>query len=196
MTDAGRRKGLRAVAVIGVVLLSLAGGLVYRKFAENAKKAEYPRKYEAIAAREAELACIPESAVYAVMKTVSDFDPAFSSKDGRSGLFGLTPELFSALASEKGESTDPRLLYDPEVSIGFGCFWFGQLYREYRSWEAVFTCYAAGRDAVERQITEDGGFDPSKYPSDVAALAKKLGQAMKTYEKLYPETGDETGDGR
>ncbi len=196
MGESGKSRAWRTVLILAAILLSLAGGLVYRKFAENAKKKEYPKKYETIVASEADLAGIPESAVYAVMKTVSGFDPAFSSEDGRSGLFGLTPELFSSLAEEKGESTDPRLLYDPEVSIGFGCYWIGQLYREYRSWEAVFTCYAAGRDAVERQITEDGGFDPSKYPSDAAKLAKNLGQAMKTYEKLYPDTGAETGAGR
>jgi len=182
-----KKKTFRTIAALSVVLLSIAGGLLYSAIAGQARKKDYPRPFADTVSREAAAAGIPEAAAYAAIKISSEFDPAFSGEDGKRGLFGFTPELFSELASQAGESDDPRLLFDPEVSVRFGCRYLASLYKDYLSWEAVWTAFAAGRDEVDAQIETDGGFNPASYGQTVRKKVKTLLETVKIYETLYPE---------
>ena len=186
--EADRRvKTINRIAAVSVILLSLIGGLVFTVVSERSEKKRYPQKYAETVSREAAAAGIPESAAYAAMLVTSGFDPAFTGDNGEAGLFGMTPEVFSELAAKTGESDDQRLLHDPEVSIKFGCMQIAMLWREYRSWETVWTAFTAGRAAVEEQTGADGSLDLSKYPRAVSQRVKKLLAALEKYEELYGE---------
>ncbi len=186
--EADRRlKTINRIAAVSVILLSLIGGLVFTVVSEKSEKKKYPQKYAETVSREAAAAGIPDSAAYAAMYVTSGFDPAFTGDNGEAGLFGMTPEVFSELAAKSSESDDPRLLHDPEVAIRFGCMQIARLWREYRSWETVWTAFTAGRDTVEEQIAADGTLDLSKYPRAVTRRVSKLLAALEKYEELYGE---------
>lgn len=186
--EADRRlKTINRIAAVSVILLSLIGGLVFTVVSEKSEKKKYPQKYAETVSREAAAAGIPDSAAYAAMYVTSGFDPAFTGDNGEAGLFGMTPEVFSELAAKSSESDDPRLLHDPEVAIRFGCMQIALLWREYRSWETVWTAFTAGRDTVEEQIAADGTLVLSKYPRAVTRRVSKLLAALEKYEELYGE---------
>ena len=103
-------------AVILVTLPPLAG---------RAERLLYPRKYEALVDQWAETYGLDPLLVDAFIRTESGFDPQATSTVDARGLMQMTEETFiwlrSKIASDEGLTFDD--LYDPAVSIRFGCYY-------------------------------------------------------------------------
>ena len=85
----------------------------------------YPRKYSQQVEQWAAEYELDPLLVYAFIRTESGFDPAATSSVEARGLMQMTEETFiwlrSKIAPDEGLTFDE--LYDPDVSIRFGCYY-------------------------------------------------------------------------
>ena len=122
---ARRRKKMRSrrLFLLGMALILLF--VLVPNLWGRAERLLYPRKYEALVDQWAETYGLDPLLVDAFIRTESGFDPqATSSVDAR-GLMQMTEETFiwlrSKIAPDEGLTFDE--LYDPDVSIRFGCYY-------------------------------------------------------------------------
>lgn len=123
-----RKQQRRRQLVLRLAALCLAVVLTVCAVPPLCNRAEqllYPRKYEQLVEKWAAAYELDPLLVYAFIRTESGFDPqATSSVDAR-GLMQMTEETFiwlrSKIAPDEGLTFDD--LYDPDVSIRFGCYY-------------------------------------------------------------------------
>jgi len=178
------------IAILVMLLISIAGGFITEQLLSNYRKGEYPREYPELVEEYAFDCRIPEWAVYASMKLRSGFNASLRSDDGKTGLFQLTDEQYYLL-SDPADALDPGLLYDPGINIKLGCRWISSLYERYGSWDAVWAAMYAGEETVDGWLTpaKDGsGMVLKSIPDkDTAAYAEKMTKIIEKYKKLYEE---------
>ena len=95
--------------------------------------------------------------VCAVIYTESSFKENATSRVGAKGLMQIMPQTGQEIADALGEPFSEEMLYDPEVSIRYGCYYL----REQRDWfdqnEAVtLAAYNAGPHRAQLWISEYG----------------------------------------
>ena len=110
-----------------VVLVCIAAVLLTAlpPLAREADRLLYPRKYSRQVEQWAAEYELDPLLVYAFIRTESGFDPAATSSVEARGLMQMTEETFiwlrSKIAPDEGLTFDD--LYDPDVSIRFGCYY-------------------------------------------------------------------------
>ena len=110
-----------------VVLVCIAAVLLMAlpPLAREADRLLYPRKYSRQVEQWAAEYELDPLLVYAFIRTESGFDPAATSSVEARGLMQMTEETFiwlrSKIAQDEGLTFDE--LYDPDVSIRFGCYY-------------------------------------------------------------------------
>ena len=182
-----KRRGKFGRVLLLVLFLAVAFGLVRFKLLPSF----YPQKYqEQVSAYAAEYQ-LPESLVYAVIKTESDFDPyANSHKDAR-GLMQILLSTGSWAAEKLGlENYTDESLYDVDTNLHIGCWYLARLYEQFGSIPVALAAYNAGEGNVSRWLTEsaysaDGEtLDTIPYPATDDYVKTVLRRQM-IYEKLY-----------
>lgn len=122
---ARRRKKKRIRRLILLVLAVLLALVVLPRTWDGAERMLYPRKYEALVDQWAETYELDPLLVDAFIRTESGFDPQATSTVDARGLMQMTEETFiwlrSKIAPDEGLIFDD--LYDPAVSIRFGCYY-------------------------------------------------------------------------
>lgn len=110
-----------------VVLVCIAAVLLMAlpPLAREADRLLYPCKYSQQVEQWAAEYDLDPLLVYAFIRTESGFDPAATSSVEARGLMQMTEETFiwlrSKIAPDEGLTFDE--LYDPDVSIRFGCYY-------------------------------------------------------------------------
>lgn len=122
---ARRRKKKRIRRLILLVLAVLLALVVLPRAWDGAERMLYPRKYEALVDQWAETYDLDPLLVDAFIRTESGFDPQATSTVDARGLMQMTEETFIWLRSKiaPDEGLTFADLYDPEVSIRFGCYY-------------------------------------------------------------------------
>lgn len=117
-----RRMVRRLVALCLAVVLTVC---VVPPLYNRAEQLLYPRKYEQLVEKWAAAYELDPLLVYAFIRTESGFDPQATSTVDARGLMQMTEETFiwlrSKIAPDEGLTFDE--LYDPDVSIRFGCYY-------------------------------------------------------------------------
>ena len=108
------------MCLLALVLLVAAPHLWHR-----AEQLLYPRKYEQMVDQWAQTYNLDPLLVDAFIRTESGFDPVATSSVDARGLMQMTEETFLWLRSKiaPDESLTFDDLYDPAVSIRFGCYY-------------------------------------------------------------------------
>ena len=110
-----------------VVLVCIAAVLLMALplLAREADRLLYPRKYSRQVEQWAAEYELDPLLVYAFIRTESGFDPAATSSVEARGLMQMTEETFIWLRSKIAPDEDLTFdeLYDPDVSIRFGCYY-------------------------------------------------------------------------
>lgn len=111
-----------------LVVLACIAAVILVTLPPLARKADqllYPRKYSQQVEQWAAEYGLDPLLVYAFIRTESGFDPAATSSVDARGLMQMTEETFiwlrSKIAPDEGLTFDD--LYDPAVSIRFGCYY-------------------------------------------------------------------------
>lgn len=173
-----------------VVLLA---GFVWFAFCSvqpDVMELSYPRKYKSIVTEQAAEYDLEESLVYAVIKAESNFDAEAVSSVGAVGLMQMMPETFYWMQTHVGETYDESALYEPEVSIRFGCALLRLLLSEYGDLTVALCAYNAGMGNVASWLSDSAYSDDGKTLKaipfgETEAYVQKVLQYKETYEEIY-----------
>ena len=124
---AKRQKRKRSVflPLLAVLLvLALAGTVLFSAFREKIDRWEYPQRYEEYVEYYAGKYGIDPMILYAFIRTESNFDPNVDSDAGARGLMQITEVTFDWIKTKIAPTENLTFddLYDPETNIRFGSY--------------------------------------------------------------------------
>ena len=178
-----------------VVLVCIAAVLltVLPPLAREADRLLYPRKYSRQVEQWAAEYELDPLLVYAFIRTESGFDPAATSSVEARGLMQMTEETFIWLRSKiaPDEGLTFADLYDPEVSIRFGCYYLHLCLTRYNGDVATATAaYHSGWGSVDNllQMEEHSadGVTLQGFPyNQMNHYVKKITSCYAAYQRIY-----------
>lgn len=148
----------KTLIIISILIASALIALLYVNIDTAITKANYPMpsQYAKAVKANAEEYSVPETLIFAVIKTESKFRSDAVSKAGAIGLMQMTPETFFWLSEKAGDDySDKNLLYNPEISIKYGTYYLSWLYSRFGSWETALAAYNAGHGKVDEWLKDD-----------------------------------------
>lgn len=182
-----------AFVIALILLLSIGLGFLSDFAITCFEKNAYPRKYEEYITVYAEKYGIPETLIYAVVRTESKFDSGAVSSAGAVGLMQMLPDTFKWLTDEiLFDHFDSGMLYDPETNIRYGTYYLSRLYDRYGRWDLALAAYNGGVGNVDKWLTDDsyadgeGGLKRIPF-RETRQYVKKVMDAWDMYERLYGE---------
>ena len=185
----------RPVAIILILAISLAVGLLVDVIWSALDRAVYPQKYSEYVEKYAAEYNIPEDMIYATIKVESSFEPDAISRAGARGLMQLMPSTFEWLTSDEhlGEHLTPNLMYDPETNIRYGVYYIKYLFTKFDyNWDLTYAAYNGGEGNVAKWLEDkkysDGEGGLKDYPDEFGETknyVKKMHRAREMYQKLY-----------
>lgn len=178
----GTRKLIAAVAAVFAVVI-IFGSMFFTA------RALYPRPYRDTVRHSG----LPESLVYAVIKTESGFREHAVSRAGAVGLMQLLPSTAEFICRKEQIVFEPSRLTEGKYNILLGCKYFLYLLGRFSEPETVIAAYNAGEGTVSEwlqnsEYSEDGKtliYIPYKETSE---YLKKIKKNKKIYEFFYDKT--------
>lgn len=193
---ARRRKKKRIRRLILLVLAVLLALVVLPRTWDGAERMLYPRKYEALVDQWAETYELDPLLVDAFIRTESGFDPQATSTVDARGLMQMTEETFIWLRSKiaPDEGLTFADLYDPEVSIRFGCYYLHLCMERYKGdVSTAAAAYHSGWGTVDAllQMEEHSadGETLQGFPyNQMNHYVKKITSCYAVYQRIYAGT--------
>lgn len=152
----------------------------------------YPEKYSEFVLPEAAKNNLEPEFVYAVIKAESDFNPEAVSKVGAMGLMQMTPSTFAWVQTMMPSDPDyeKEALFDPEISIRYGCKYLAWNIEQFGNLEAALCAYNAGPGNVSKWLENESyssdGETLDYIPfQDTAAYVKNVMRYYAKYKELY-----------
>lgn len=191
--DKQKRKRKRiSSAKIFVIVLAATALIVFAVFyvGKTTFKTVYPMKY----ADEVQKYCkeydVPETLMFAVIRTESGYDKDAKSGAGALGLTQITPETFKWLQTKTGEKYSDSDLFTPEISIKYGTLFYSMLLDEFGDTKTAIAAYHAGRGKVnswlnDKKISPDGKTVQNIPSGETHNYVEKVLKAVSIYENLY-----------
>lgn len=171
---------------LAVWLLSISFGSYYR--------AAYPVRYADAVQLAAQQTGLPQSLIYAVIRSESGFRPGVESSVGARGLMQITPDTLSWVRYRLGEqgASDPELLWQPETNIHYGSNTLALLQHEFGTVETALAAYHAGFGNVTKWLADPryspDGVTLTDIPfGDTASYVTKVLQTATMYQNVYHE---------
>ncbi len=162
--------------------------------AEAAERAQHPLYYEDWIRHYAEAQGIDPALVASIILCESSFDPMATSRLNARGLMQTMQDTADWIAHKLDEDNSDYsfdLLYDPETSIRFGCWYLGYLSRRFDGDLKKIVCaYHAGQGNVDSWLknpaySSDGvTLDAIPY-ENTAHYAGRVLRAIEVYRKYY-----------
>ena len=130
--------------------------------------------------------------VYAFIRTESGFDPAATSSVEARGLMQMTEETFiwlrSKIAPDEGLTFDD--LYDPDVSIRFGCYYIHLCMERYGDVATAAAAYHSGWGTVDNLLrmeehSSDGQTLKGFPYNQMHHYVEKITASYAVYTRLY-----------
>jgi len=181
----------RAAVIALLAVLAIGLGFLADFAITCFEKRAYPQKYADYVETYAQQYGVPESLVYAVIRTESGFDSGAVSPVGAVGLMQLMPDTFEWLTDEiLFDHLESGMLYDPETNIKYGTYLLSRFYDRYGDWDLTLAAYNGGVGNVDKWLEDpaysDGEGGLKKIPfKETRNFVKKVSDAKKTYERLY-----------
>ena len=181
----------RGLAITVIVLISIGLGFFADFVVTCLGKSAYPQGYSEYVTVYAEAYGVPETLVYAVIRTESDFESGAVSGAGAIGLMQLMPSTFQWLTDDKlFEHLEDGMLYDPETNIRYGTYYLSLLYDRYGRWDLALAAYNGGLGNVDEWLEDDryadgeGGLKKIPF-KETRQFVSRVTEAWEMYEKLY-----------
>ena len=183
----------RAAVIAAILAISIGFGFLFDFICVCVEKRIYPLGYVEYVERYATQYGLPPEAVFALIKTESNFDSAAVSSAGAIGLTQLLPDTFLWLTDEiLFDHLDAGMLYDPETNVRYGTYYLSRLYDQFGSWELAFAAYNAGPGRVMEWLEDDryadgeGGLKKIPF-TETRRHVKKATDTMNVYGRLYKD---------
>ena len=179
---------LVVLACIAAVILTVLPPL-----ARKADQLLYPRKYSRQVEQWAAEYELDPLLVYAFIRTESGFDPAATSSVDARGLMQMTEETFLWLRSKLGLGEEVSFgdLYDPDVSIRFGCYYLHLCLVRYNGdISTAAAAYHSGWGTVDALLQKEehseDGLTLSGFPyNQMHHYVEKITACYAKYTELY-----------
>ena len=119
-----RKRSILAPILALLLVLALAGTLLFSTFRDKIERWEYPQRFTEYVEYYAGKYGIDPMILYAFIRTESNFDPNADSDAGARGLMQITEVTFDWIKMKIAptESLTFDDLYDPETNIRFGSY--------------------------------------------------------------------------
>lgn len=188
-----RKRSVLAPILAVLVVLALAGTLLFSTFQDKIERWEYPLRYQEYVEYYAGKYAIDPMILYAFIRTESNFDPDVDSNAGARGLMQITEVTFDWIKTKIAPTEDLTFddLYDPETNIRFGTFFISYCLKKYNNHLATAAAaYHNGVGAVdtllaEEQYSTDGiTLDHYPYPQ-MRQYVKKITESYQRYSEIY-----------
>lgn len=179
----------KTFTILGILVVAALVATLWERVDDAFLRKTYPQKYAESVEKYAAEYDVPESVVYAVIKTESGFIPDAVSLKGAIGLMQITPDTFDWLCSKTGDEANSLLLYEPDTNIRYGTYFLSLLHNEYKAWDTVYAAYNAGRGRVNswlasEEYNNNGRLKNIPY-EETASYVKKVEKAQSVYARLY-----------
>ena len=130
--------------------------------------------------------------VCGVIYTESKFKEGEVSSAGACGLMQIMPKTGEEIAKSLGEPFERNNLFDPEVSIRYGCYYLReQLDRFDQNPAVALAAYNAGPTAAASWCSQYGLDSRGRIKyipyEETRNYVNRVFQAQENYENLYPE---------
>lgn len=193
---AARRRRLRFVrGCFSVALLLALACAVLGPGLEWIERHIYRIRYQPALDHYAAEQGIPPAFAAAIIFHESRFNPDAVSSVGARGLMQIMPETGEWIAGKLGEKDafSAERLFDPEVSIRYGCWYLGFLSRLFGGDPVkIAASYHAGQNAVagwleDPDVSPDGWtltLESIPYP-DTRQYAERVVKTFEIYQKIY-----------
>lgn len=182
------------IAVVCIIVASVAIGFIYDAVMNRAEAKDYPREYSEYVEKWAKEYGVPEYIVYSVIKAESDFDPNTVSSADAVGLMQIraakSSNTFEYIAGMVGDKYDPSLHFDPNTNIKYGTYYLSYLYSRFDNWSTVFAAYNGGEGNVSKWLKDPtcslDGKTLYRIPfTETRDYVKKVNGYCKAYRRLY-----------
>ena len=183
----------RAAVIALIAVFAIGMGFLADFVITCFEKRSYPREYTEYVETYAEQYGVPETLIFAIIRTESSFDSGAVSSAGAVGLMQMMPATFAWLTDEiLFDHLESGMLYDPETNIKYGTYLLSRYYDRYGDWELAFAAYNGGPGNVDKWLEDpaysDGEGGLKKIPfKETRNYVKKVADAWDTYERLYGE---------
>lgn len=179
----------KTFTILGILVVAARVATLWERVDDAFLRKTHPQKYAESVEKYAAEYDVPESVVYAVIKTESGFTPDAVSLKGAIGLMQITPDTFDWLCSKTGGEANALLLYEPDTNIRYGTYFLSLLHNEYKAWDTVYAAYNAGRGRVNswlasEEYNNNGRLKNIPY-EETASYVKKVEKAQSVYARLY-----------
>ena len=176
-----------------LLILTVVLGIIIYNTVHLALQTVYPLKYSELVEKYSAEYNLDEAFVYAVIETESGFNKDAVSEVGARGLMQIMPDTFKWLKSKTGEKLPDDALFEPEVSIRYGCFLLRYLLDEFENEKTALAAYHAGVGRVKKWLKDPEYSDDGKTVARIPYETTKnyTEKVMKTYHryiKLYDLT--------
>ncbi len=181
-----------------LVFLLVLGVLCLPPVRTRMEKAFYPCKYSALVEQYAAEYDLDPLLVYSFIRTESGFDPAATSSVNARGLMQMTEETFLWMRSKlaAGENVTFDDLYDPAVSLRYGCYYLHLCLQRYNGDVATAAAaYHSGWGTVDTllQMEEHStdGVTLQGFPyNQMHHYVEKITAYYAVYTRLYGTNQD------
>ena len=189
------KKGIIIIlALIGLCILAFCAYLIADNIRLKNAYRNYPVAYTELIEQYAREYELDPYLVTAIMRCESSNNPKALSEAGAMGLMQVMPGTGTWVAHKLGMDDEyvESMLYDPETSIRFGCWYLWFLHERFDgNQREVIAAYNAGHGSVEKwlsdpQYTEGGELLSIPFP-ETARYYDKVTTAYDNYRVLYPE---------
>ena len=187
------KKQKTLLIVLGMIAFSLiVSSILVFWVLPNVLKSRFKLEYTDLIRTYSEEFDLDPTLVAAVIYTESGFNPNATSRVGARGLMQIMPETGSEIANALGEAFDEANLYEPDVSIRYGCFYLRQQLDRFDQNAAVtLAAYNAGPNRAALWVAEYG-LDSNGHIcyipyGETDRYVKRVLQAQENYAHLYAD---------
>ncbi len=173
-----------------IVVLAICAVLLISPVTDFIRHQTHPIKYENLVAKYSKEYDVPQSLIYAVIKTESSFKIDAESSIGARGLMQLTDVAHDWVKMRAGFEEDFDDMYDPECNIKFGVYMLKLLLEEFETPNNALCAYHAGWGVAQKWL-KNKEYSPDgqnivniPYP-DTAWYVEHVLKSREIYEKLY-----------
>ncbi|MGL4450179.1 MAG: lytic transglycosylase domain-containing protein [Sarcina sp.] len=178
------KKTIILIIILLVLILSIFGYFCGRDIL-------FPNKYTSYINEYSQEYGLNPNFVKGVIRTESDYNPKALSNQNAKGLMQITDSTGEWIANKMGiNNFTPSMLYDPKISIEFGCWYLKNLEEEFHNKNNVIAAYNAGQTNVENWLKNknysNNGANLDNIPfTQTANYVKKVNMYQRIYTKLY-----------
>ena len=175
--------------IIFIILILLI--FQWNNLSETIQKQIYPKKYEQYVDKYSQECDVANLLIYSIIKVESNFNEKANSHAEAIGLMQLMENTaVETYGHIEAQTVNVEELYQPEINIKIGTYYFSTLLTQYNSVGLALAAYNAGMGRVDKWIKEgtikQDGSDLENIPfKETNLYVRKVLNVYEKYKNLY-----------